>query len=210
MSWLHLAKMPGLDGREAWLVVPGAQDRILSWAIGQIAGVRQLPSFGGWLVPLEGENLLFSAIAASCGTGTICQECLHGGPCDDWIRIVSRRFETAKQNALAIARTTGPGWRAPGYHPVEDRRRASAYEETRAYEPPPRPRRKRPDPVILRESKEQLAAKVLGLTWPATKSDVTKAFRKAAMKSHPDLGGTDAAMREVNAARETLLEAIGN
>lgn len=50
------------------------------------------------------------------------------------------------------------------------------------------------------------AAEALGLSWPATKSEVKSAFRPLAMRHHPDRGGNPAEFRRVYAAYEMALE----
>jgi hypothetical protein len=50
---------------------------------------------------------------------------------------------------------------------------------------------------------------VLGLgDGEVTEAEVEAAFRREAKRSHPDTGGTDQAMAELNAARETAFKAI--
>jgi hypothetical protein len=106
-----------------------------------------------------------------------------------------------------------------GWSPGQNRERArqyryerERYERERFYQSPPRSRsRPQPPPAPpppTREERIRAAAKVLGVSWPATREQVTKAFRKAVLKSHPDLGGTDAAVKEVIKARDELLAAV--
>jgi hypothetical protein len=54
------------------------------------------------------------------------------------------------------------------------------------------------------------AAKTLGVEWPVTKEGLEQAFKKAAMKAHPDLGGSDAAMKALLMAREVLMRSQGS
>jgi hypothetical protein len=46
--------------------------------------------------------------------------------------------------------------------------------------------------------------RVLGVTRWATQDEICKAFRMAAFDAHPDRGGDEGRMRELNAAREVL------
>jgi DnaJ-class molecular chaperone len=48
------------------------------------------------------------------------------------------------------------------------------------------------------------ALAVLGLTCPCTREQIKAAYRKAMLKSHPDVGGTNAEARRVNAAYEAV------
>lgn len=74
-------------------------DPLFAWAMGQIHPqyqVKQLSTFGGWLVPARSENLLWGAIAQTHGTTIICPQCFHEAlPCEAWINIVTKRFEDA-------------------------------------------------------------------------------------------------------------------
>lgn len=54
----------------------------------------------------------------------------------------------------------------------------------------------------------EAAAKTIGVSWPVSPEDLEKAFKRAAMKAHPDRGGSDAAMRVVLTAREVLTKAM--
>jgi hypothetical protein len=239
--WLHVAKIPGPDGTGAWLVVPGIEDRIFVAAMAQtpaIVPIRWLPTFGGWLVPLASEHVLWSVIAATYGDGIVCRQCLFGDmPCDAWIHLVEKRFdEAAKQHKRGLAQQSQQlVWLQPqqqpqqyGYqpwvpvYPNYPRPQAQPARETRnrwqspPFEPQPPPRAQRQQqppppppapPPLTREQRIEAAVRVLGLTWPTTRAQVTKAFRIAALKAHPDLGGTDAAMRAVIEARDVLLKA---
>lgn len=50
---------------------------------------------------------------------------------------------------------------------------------------------------------------VLGVSKTATKADVEAAYRKKAMTAHPDVGGSEAAMQALTAARNEALKALG-
>jgi DnaJ domain len=49
------------------------------------------------------------------------------------------------------------------------------------------------------------AALILGVTIPVSQPELTKAFKTAAMKYHPDKGGTDEQMRKIIQARDVLM-----
>ena len=51
---------------------------------------------------------------------------------------------------------------------------------------------------------------VLGVAERASRDDITRAYRDAAMKAHPDQGGTTAAMARLNAARDQGMRAIAS
>jgi len=52
------------------------------------------------------------------------------------------------------------------------------------------------------------ALRELSVSWPYTSEDVRAAFKEAALRRHPDRGGSEEAMRRAVEARDTLLRAI--
>ena len=67
------------------------------------------------------------------------------------------------------------------------------------------PQPKREEVKLPRTVEEALA--ILHLTPPVTASDIKRAYRTQAFKSHPDRGGSHAAMVKINAAYELALAA---
>lgn len=57
-------------------------------------------------------------------------------------------------------------------------------------------------------SPAEAALAKLGLRPGATKAEITNAFRKAALETHPDRGGTAAAVQAIVAAKNTALAAL--
>lgn len=57
---------------------------------------------------------------------------------------------------------------------------------------------------LLKQSKQKDYYKVLGVSRDADAKTIKKAFRKAAMTAHPDKGGSETKMAEVNEAYEVL------
>lgn len=206
MPSLHVSPV---DEPAGWLVVPEAVDPVLEWAMAQ-PGVRLAPGFGGWFVPASSEDVLWRAVVHVTGEAALCRACLRGGAaaCEAWGRIVAERFRDLLD----------PAWRAreqaSRYRAAEALARALSEEETREQEAvfedrSVGSRRVRPAPQPRRpaDSPQRRAARVLGIDWPASRSDVVAAFRRAALRSHPDVGGSNAAMVEVVRARAVLLGA---
>jgi|JI8StandDraft_2_1071088.scaffolds.fasta_scaffold239533_2 hypothetical protein len=52
------------------------------------------------------------------------------------------------------------------------------------------------------------ARRLLGVVPGAGREDIVAAHRRLTTQVHPDKGGTDAAMQEVNAARDLLLDEL--
>jgi hypothetical protein len=51
-------------------------------------------------------------------------------------------------------------------------------------------------------------ARALGVEAGASREEIIAAHRRLTALVHPDIGGTNAAMQEANAARDLLLEAL--
>lgn len=51
---------------------------------------------------------------------------------------------------------------------------------------------------------------ILGVSAAARRDEINKAFRAKALKLHPDAGGSDAQMFELNRAREEAMKALGD
>ncbi len=183
MTWLHVART-----ELGWLAIPGIDDPLFTWAVSNACpGLRYLPTARGWLIPHSQEAGMWSAVAATHGAGIVCPLCLHDSmPCDSWVNVLASRFEAAKTAKEPAA------W---GERNFGKRHRARPWQE-----PPPRPA-----PKVSKEDKLRAAAKTLGVTLPANKEAVKKAFRAAIMRAHPDLGGSERKATEVIAARDLLL-----
>ena len=54
-----------------------------------------------------------------------------------------------------------------------------------------------------------VAAATLGVRWPCTPADLKSAFRRAALRTHPDQGGTAEAFRAAKAAHDEIAKALG-
>ena len=94
----------------------------------------------------------------------------------------------------------------------EQPKKASQDENTKSEKPKPSTKnssRENQDNNSSSESNSQPktredALKILGLKLDATPTEITKAYRRLALKNHPDKGGSDAAMQRINAARNYL------
>lgn len=75
----------------------------------------------------------------------------------------------------------------------------------RASRPPKPPRAPRPEP----EREVYVHARVLGVAWPCTASEVREAFRFRIAKAHPDHGGSNTSTQRLVEARNALLKELG-
>jgi DnaJ domain len=71
--------------------------------------------------------------------------------------------------------------------------------------PPPRPERATDAPIPAPAGSKTWALGVLGLASGATVADIKRAFRGAALRTHPDRGGDDAAFIEARRAFDVAL-----
>ena len=71
----------------------------------------------------------------------------------------------------------------------------------------PSARSRYPAPFSLRlsEDERQAALTVLGLQDPVENTDIKMAYRRLAMAHHPDRGGDEETLKEINLAAKTLL-----
>jgi len=55
---------------------------------------------------------------------------------------------------------------------------------------------------------EQRAQRILGVSASANEDEIRAAHRRLLAAEHPDRGGSESATREINAARDLLLDAV--
>lgn len=65
---------------------------------------------------------------------------------------------------------------------------------------------RKPKPRAI--SPERRARRILGVGAGAGEDDIRAAHRRLLAEEHPDRGGSEAATREINAARDLLLDAV--
>jgi uncharacterized protein YehS (DUF1456 family) len=104
-----------------------------------------------------------------------------------------------------VGQPTGANWRQQdydrqrreGYQKSKDSQQQHAREERQKHESGSRPR-------VESSYELNLWLKDLKLAWPVTTEDVTSAFRKLAMETHPDQGGSDQAFITVKRAYDQV------
>lgn len=113
-------------------------------------------------------------------------DCFMDG--DNWVEDYGTcHFDTCREKVGVTN-----NWRA------QDRHRA------RTSAPPPRPEPEQP--ALYYRLKLWLPD--LGLSWPCCKADVMSAFRKKALETHPDMGGSAAAFIRVKRAYDALKDLV--
>lgn len=197
---VHLGEAGG------WLVAADDDDAAFRYAL-ERPPVRRAMGAGVWHVPPSGEAVLLRALGFAVRPDEVCPTCLReDAPCAAWEALLDGWFAALEESARQATRAAAAYREA-----VETARRISAEERAQRgpwrsvprsgyddVEDIPPPRRSDTD---LRD-----AARLLGISWPATRDEIIKAFRRAALRHHPDVGGSDAAMVAVVEARRVLLE----
>lgn len=122
-----------------------------------------------------------------------------------------RRPDAASGGARSREEAIAQAERAAGRRLVETEGRwAGAWVRVLRGEPPwPKPREKQAEPRVPRtptrpRGGRAWALETLGLTADATAEEVKRAFRAAALRTHPDRGGDEAAFIEAKRAAEVL------
>lgn len=154
---------------------------------------------GAWVITDDGMEKLTKKL----GNASLCRACAKGEPCDDgdfdeelkkhytFREIDTDDDDDADEDEVTLLEKL-IGKLSDG---VEEFVRNLADEFPAAGS-------MRPDQVAA-------AAAVLGITLPATKEAIDEAFKKAAMKHHPDKGGNAEEMKRVLHARKVLQQAFG-
>ena len=96
-------------------------------------------------------------------------------------------------------RATGDNWRQQD----QDRQRREGYDRTRRQR-----REQAANGTVGRPVYQQIECepwlKDLQLSWPSTPEEIKSAYRRLALQTHPDMGGTDAAFITVKRAYDHL------
>lgn len=189
------------------------------WNASGLYPIRGVDVMGGWLVEPARVQACIDALQR---VGYwFCTDCAGSAPCEDWVQALGERWRRMEEERVQREEESAR-WRAMREaEREEERRRERDYRNERARaaasgdfwnawreeEPMPSNRTKPrsgarggPDPAVA------AAAKHLDVKLPLKRPDLVRAFRKAALRDHPDTGGSDAAMQATLKARETLLK----
>jgi hypothetical protein len=175
------------------LVGPASDAAFRAWVTGQVPSQYRThhPHLDAWELDRAFEDLLLRIAERVHGREAVCAACWGGAPCDAWVAGVAERFERARQSN---PRAWAEAWRA------RDRHRAPEPDTPGRDEP----RRQERPSAADRDRRGRAAASELGVAWPCTRAAVARAFVAAALRAHPDHGGTDDAMRRLLEARAEL------
>ena len=146
---------------------------------------------------------LYAALRKHFPQQTICPECTSGKACSAW----KERTCDVGHVAPITGEEAPPRRRHPQPRPqprTEDfvADLISQLLDRHFRNPPPPP----PPPAhYSRPGTYANAAKVLGVAIDAPAAVIIAAARKLAMKNHPDLGGDEEKMKEINVAKDVML-----
>lgn len=172
------------------------------WLVGALPSKKRLNRLpvedtGDWWAPFATAPAVMVEIELLLTPRTVvyCNDCVRGRPCDFWgdgAELHELGFRAVEEPEPAMSNEEKAQW---------DRAQAWVEAQARNWYATFRTKHVGGDLAT--------AAAVLGLSWPCTHEDVTRAFRVAAAREHPDHGGSDESIKRVIAARETLERAIG-
>ncbi len=163
------------------------------------------PPVKSWFVTHEkfGEAIEYMELATVPNKLAICQECSTGMACGEWVGIEDGGFlfrgpEEVTPPDRSKPRDAEADNTEPPVSFWEDFQRIffgpSVKNRPWEQQAPPMPSGMPP----------QEAAKALGIPWPCTWEQMSTAFKAAAMRAHPDHGGSTEEMAKINIAREVL------
>ena len=148
---------------------------------------RWLPGLGAWEVADDRVVAAWEVVRSRFGLHSLCRDCLNDA-CARVVWLLDTReqaSQTISEQAKQFSTRLPQPYRQPPSITREIERHVAPLERT--------------DPS------KRAAAEYLGLTWPASREDVTRAFRVAAARAHPDHeGGSEEAILRVLQARQVL------
>ncbi len=177
---LHFVRLPG-----RLLLLPSWVHYAFAVTLRDRLGATWDSTYNGWILDARFANQAWDLASRCFGLRALCQDCLQ----DDCER-VGWILETRERRAQELVQE---------FYGESNRHRRPMPAPSTSIELEIRPSVQQPAP--LKES----AARALGLDWPAERDDIVRAFRRAALRYHPDVGGSEAQMLEILSAREVLL-----
>lgn len=190
-SPVHFQRSVTLDGRRTIIVLAPYNARLahaLETRVPPEYRVHHIAA-GVWEIDEWYEGAVWWGIAEGFGLNAICPWCLQEN-CQELYQLVLNNVIVA---ALENMR------RQWAYQPKE---RGSQYRLPTSTDVSISLRPHRP---VERRTPAGVAASILGVEWPASREQVIAAFRRAALRAHSDMGGSDEEMRKVLIARDVLL-----
>lgn len=192
-SLVHFQRSTMADGRRT-LIVFAAYSPVFAHAIEHRVPAAYRAhhiAAGVWEIDEYYESAVWWAIAEAFGLSSICADCLA--------EQCAQLYQLVCGNLVAGA--------------LENMRRQWASQPTSRTDPGARPRPLSMDKgMVLRGAAvrehgtpHSVAAGILGIDWPASREDVTRAFRRAVLNAHPDRGGSEDAVKRVLIARDVLM-----
>jgi hypothetical protein len=229
MTRLHMRAVRDDDGDGWFLLEPPRADELRGArkALRGCDGVEYLPSAGGWWIEADEDDEARDALAEHAAFEVRwCDACDGGRPCLAWsLSEAAKDFDErdsdddgrARERPSVVAALFDVGqdaWQrlTPEQQAQARQRGVAAFQALwsklmggGASIPRGGGGAARADANLSPE----LAAAMLGLAWPCTADELAAAYKRAARIAHPDAGGSDAAMKKINEARDVLRAAVG-
>lgn len=227
MPLIHLRPVFNQFGEPCWLL-PTKADSAISKAVREsllLSNIRWIDAARCWEVDHDSESELCDAVeAATKDADCWCPKCTEGIPCPVWGRMFAKAtgLDYIDREPDDVewpfddepAPSASSGRVPPIFSAAEvEEAAANAFRFFRDFfdramgggmggsgpvGSMPRPEMTTAEAMV-----------VLTLTWPCTKEQLVTAFRREALKAHPDRGGSEAAIKKVVLARETMAQAMG-
>lgn len=207
---IHMVPVFALTDEPGWIILTGKKKAKIARLF---AGLDKEKS--SWEAPVKswfvhhekiGDAIGMLESAAKPATIAFCQECSNGKACSAWEGISDGGFLFREQNDVAPPDRTTTVPENPEDVPIEPE--PSFWTEFLRvfFGPASRFRPQQQNQPMPQGMPPEQAAQALGIPWPCTWEQLTVAFRVAAMKAHPDHGGSTEEMAKINLAREVLTQ----
>jgi len=204
---LHMLSAEGEEGEALWLLNAPKTSKKLSGALADLDEDEfyRDPSIKSWVLSDDARESLIDSLLEH-GDVETCSLCEAGIACEVWDGIeLTDKKEDDDDPPMPAPKRGGGGKGKPRTKPFDPwaemeaffTRFASDFAAASASGGAASPQ------AAAAMTPEQ-AAVLLGVTLPVTKDVLDRAFRVAALKSHPDRGGSNEAMMRVVQARAVL------
>lgn len=176
------------------------------------------PDVKSWFVRHDkiAEAMEQMALASAPESVVYCQGCSVGQPCEEWAGVKDGGFlcrgPEQTQRAPSGSEQNGP-FGDPVSNPTTDPDSPEYISPTAQFWfafwkefSGPRKKWQQGDTATTPGMSEQEAAGLLSVPWPCSQEQLTASYRTAAMKAHPDHGGSTEQMAKINIARDVLMK----
>lgn len=175
------------------------------------------PDVKSWFVRHDkiGEAMEQMVLASAPESVVYCQRCTSGKPCEEWAGVRDGGFSCREpeQTVRPAQQAQNGPFSAAADNPTTDPDSPEYISPTAQFWfafwkefSGPRKKWQNGNQVTTPGMSEQEAAELLSVPWPCPQEQITASYRTAAMKAHPDHGGSTEQMAKINIARDVLMK----